>query len=360
MYQGITLPLMNNTKGYAAQSATDPLGPFSFQRRDVRPHDVQIEILYCGVCHSDIHQARNEWEGSIYPMVPGHEVVGRVVKTGSHVSKFKIGDLVGVGCFVDSCRQCPECKAGLEQYCDKGMSPTYNGYEQDHRTPTYGGYSTQIVVDENYTLSVSPKLPLEGVAPLLCAGITTYSPLRHWKVGKGHKLGVLGLGGLGHMAVKLGASFGAEVTMLSSSPSKEADAKRLGAHHFALTSESDVFKKLSKSFDFIIDTVSAPHDVEAYLSTLKTDGVLILVGLPAEPLKVQGFSIVPKRRSVAGSMIGGIPETQEMLDYCAEHGITSDVEVIPIQQINEAYEKMIKGQVKYRFVIDIASLKNEG
>jgi alcohol dehydrogenase (NADP+) len=350
---------MNNTKAYAAQSATDPLGPFSLNRRDIRPHDVQIDILYCGVCHSDIHQVRDEWGGSIYPMVPGHEIVGRVVKTGNQVSKFKIGDLVGVGCFVDSCRECPECKAGLEQYCDQGMSPTYNGYEQDGKTPTYGGYSTQIVVDENYTLSVSPKLPLEGVAPLLCAGITTYSPLRHWKVGKGHKLGVLGLGGLGHMAVKLGASLGAEVTMLSSSPSKEADAKRLGAHHFALTSGPNVFQKLAKSFDFIIDTVSAPHDVEPYLGTLRTDGVFILVGLPPDPLQVPGFSIVPKRRSVAGSMIGGIPETQEMLDYCAEHGITSDVEVIRIQQINEAYERMIKGQVKYRFVIDIASLKNE-
>jgi alcohol dehydrogenase (NADP+) len=348
---------MNNTKAYAANSPTDPLGPFSFQRRDVGPHDVQIDILYCGVCHSDIHQARDEWGGSIYPMVPGHEIVGRVIKTGNHVSKFKAGDLAGVGCFVDSCRECPECKAGLEQYCDKGMSPTYNGYEQDKKTPTYGGYSTQIVVDEKYVLSVSPKLDLAGVAPLLCAGITTYSPLRHWKVGPGSKVGVLGLGGLGHMAVKLASSFGAEVTMLSTSPSKEADAKRLGAERFVLTTDPEAFSKNAKSFDVIIDTVSGQHDLESYFTTLKTDGVLVLVGLPPEPLPVSGFSLVPKRRSFVGSMIGGIPETQEMLDYCAEHGITSDVEVIPIQKINEAWERTIKGQVKYRFVIDIASLK---
>jgi uncharacterized zinc-type alcohol dehydrogenase-like protein len=348
---------MNNTKAYAANSSTDPLGPFSFQRREVGPHDVQIDILYCGVCHSDIHQARDEWGGSIYPMVPGHEIVGRVIKTGNHVTKFKAGDLAGVGCFVDSCRECPECKAGLEQYCDKGMSPTYNGYEQDKKTPTYGGYSTQILVDEKYVLSVSPKLSLEGVAPLLCAGITTYSPLRHWKVGPGQRVGVLGLGGLGHMAVKLASSFGAEVTMLSTSASKEADAKRLGAERFVLTTEPEAFSKLAKNFDVIIDTVSAQHDLEPYFTTLKTDGVLVLVGLPPNPLPVSGFSLVPKRRSLVGSMIGGIPETQEMLDYCAEHGITSDVEVIPIQQINEAWERTIKGQVKYRFVIDIASLK---
>ena len=350
---------MNNTKAYATHGPTDPLGPFSFQRREVGPHDVQIEILYCGVCHSDIHQARDEWGGSIYPMVPGHEIVGRVIKTGNHVKKFKAGDLAGVGCFVDSCRECPECKAGLEQYCDQGMSPTYNGYEQDKKTPTYGGYSTQIIVDENYVLSISPKLSLEGVAPLLCAGITTYSPLRHWKVGSGNKVAVLGLGGLGHMAVKLASSFGAEVTMLSTSASKEADAKRLGAERFVLTTDPEAFNKLAKSFDVIIDTVSAQHDLEPYFATLKTDGVLVLVGLPPNPLPVSGFSLVPKRRSLVGSMIGGIPETQEMLDYCAEHNITSDVEVIPIQQINEAWERTIKGQVKYRFVIDIASLKDE-
>src|ERR1700736_3922577 len=349
---------MNNTNAYAAQSATDALAPFSFQRRDVQAHDVQIDILFCGVCHSDIHQARDEWGGSIYPMVPGHEIVGRVIKAGNGVTKFKVGDLVGIGCFVDSCRECEQCQAGQEQYCEKGMSPTYNGYEQDHKTPTMGGYSTQIVVDEKYVLRVSPDLPLEGVAPLLCAGITTYSPLRHWNVGKGHKVGVLGLGGLGHMGVKLASAFGAEVTMLSTSASKEADAKRLGAHHFALTSKPDVLKQLSMHFDFILDTVSAPHAYEAYLNTLKTDGVLICVGLPAEPMGVPAFSLVPRRRSIAGSMIGGIAATQEMLDYCAANNIVSDVQVIPIQQINEAYERTIKGQVKYRFVIDIASLKD--
>src|SRR6202047_5394281 len=346
-----------NTKAYAAPSATERLSPFTMSRREVGAHDVQIEIVYCGVCHSDIHQVRNEWGNSIYPMVPGHEIVGRIVKVGNQVKQFKVGDLAGVGCFVDSFRECPNCAAGLEQYCRNGLIVTYNGYEKDGKTPTYGGYSTQIVVDEKYTLKVSPNLPIEGVAPLLCAGITTYSPLRHWKVGKGHKVGVLGLGGLGHMAVKLAASFGAEVTMLSTSASKEADAKRLGAHHFALTSKPDVLKQLSMHFDFILDTVSAPHDYEAYLNTLKTDGVLICVGLPAEPMGVPAFSLVPRRRSIAGSMIGGIAETQEMLDYCAAHNIVSDVEVISIQQINEAYERTMKGDVKYRFVIDSASLK---
>jgi alcohol dehydrogenase (NADP+) len=348
---------MNNTRAYAAQSATDAIAPFSFQRREVQPHDVQIDILYCGVCHSDIHQARNEWGGSIYPMVPGHEIVGRVLGTGSQVTKFKTGDLVGVGCFVDSCRECSQCKKGNEQYCERGMSPTYNGYEQDGKTPTYGGYSTQIVVDDNYVLKVPSGLTLEGVAPLLCAGITTYSPLRHWNVGNGHKVGVLGLGGLGHMGVKIAAALGAEVTMLSSSSSKEADAKRLGANRFVLTTNPEAFKENANYFDFIVDTVSAPHDVEKYLGTLNVDGVLIMVGLPPEPFSVLAHSLVPRRRSIAGSMIGGIAETQEMLDFCAAHNIVSDVEVIPIQQINEAYEKTIKGQVKYRFVIDIASLK---
>lgn len=347
-----------NTQAYAARHATAPLAPFSLERREVGPHDVQIGILYCGVCHSDIHQVRNEWQNSIYPMVPGHEIVGRVIKVGAHVKGFKPGDLAGIGCFVDSCRECPSCKAGLEQYCETSLIGTYNAYEKDGKTPTYGGYSTQIVVDESYTLKVSEKLSLEAVAPLLCAGITTYSPLRHWKVGKGHKVGIMGLGGLGHMAVKFAASFGAEVTMLSTSASKEADAKRLGAHHFALTSDPATLAELSRSFDFIIDTVSAPHDYTVALNMLKTDGVLICVGAPAEPAAIPAFSLIPKRVSIAGSMIGGIAETQEMLDYCAEHNIVSDVEVIPIQQINEAYERMMKGDVKYRFVIDIASLKN--
>jgi Zn-dependent alcohol dehydrogenases len=347
-----------NTKAYAAPSATERLGPFTLNRREIGAHDVNIEIVYCGVCHSDIHQVRNEWGNSIYPMVPGHEIVGRLTKVGDQVKEFRAGDLAGVGCFVDSCRACPNCAAGLEQYCRNGLIVTYNGYEKDGKTPTYGGYSTQIVVDEKYTLKVSSDLPLEGVAPLLCAGITTYSPLRHWKVGKGHKVGVLGLGGLGHMAVKLAASFGAEVTMLSGSRSKEADSKRLGAHHFVLTSDEEAMKRLDNHFDFIVDTVSAPHDYTKYLNTLDTDGVMICVGAPPEPTPIPAFSLLSQRRSIVGSLIGGIPETQEMLDYCAEHGITSDVEIIPIQQINEAYERMMKGDVKYRFVIDIVSLKD--
>ncbi|PSL47666.1 putative zinc-type alcohol dehydrogenase-like protein [Chitinophaga niastensis] len=345
------------TKAYAVQDATSPLGPWSFERREVGPHDVQIEILYCGVCHSDIHQVRNEWGNSMYPMVPGHEIVGRITKIGDHVTRFKVGDLAGIGCFVDSCRECTPCKDGEEQYCVTGGASTYNGMEMDRKTPTYGGYSTQIVADEKYTLKVSDKLPLEGVAPLLCAGITTYSPLRHWKVGKGHKVAVLGLGGLGHMAVKLAAAMGAEVTMLSTSPSKEADARRLGAHHFALITNTDRMKGLRSQFDFIINTISAPHDYSTYLNLLNLDGVMICLGVPPEPSVVPAFNLIMGRRSIAGSLIGGIRETQEMLDYCAAHNITSDVEVIDIKDINTAYERMLKGDVKYRFVIDIASLK---
>ena len=344
-------------KAYAAQSATTPLGPWSFDRREPGEHDVVIDILYCGVCHSDIHQVRDEWGGSIYPMVPGHEIVGRISRVGSHVKDFKVGDLAGIGCFVDSCRVCGSCKDGLEQYCETFLSGTYNGYEQDRKTPTYGGYSTQITVDEKYTLKVSPKLPLDGVAPLLCAGITTWSPLREWKVGKGHRLGVLGLGGLGHMAVKLGVALGAEVTMLSSSSSKEKDAKKLGAHKFALTSDANALKQYTGYFDFIIDTVSAQHDFNTYLNLLKRDGTLILVGAPPKPIDFPAFGIIARRKRIAGSMIGGIRETQEMLDFCAEHNIVSDVEVIDIRDINTAYERMIKGDVRYRFVIDIASLK---
>jgi uncharacterized zinc-type alcohol dehydrogenase-like protein len=348
---------MPATHAFAAQNATTPLGPFDFQRREPGNQDVVIDILYCGVCHSDLHQIRDEWGGSIFPMVPGHEIVGRVTRVGSQVKGFKTGDIAGVGCFVDSCRVCPSCKAGLEQYCEQGMTGTYNSYERDGKTPTYGGYSTQIVVDEAYVLRIPEGLPLEGVAPLLCAGITTYSPLREWKVGKGHKLGVLGLGGLGHMAVKLGAAFGAEVTMLSSSPSKEADAKRLGAHQFALTTDQGGMAKYKEYFDFIIDTVSAPHSLPFYLQLLKRDGTIILVGAPPAPHQLPGFDMLLKRRRVAGSLIGGIKETQEMLDYCGKNKIVSDVEVIPIQDINKAYERMLKGDVKYRFVIDIASLK---
>jgi uncharacterized zinc-type alcohol dehydrogenase-like protein len=348
---------MSTTKAYAAQDAVTPLNPFSFERRDPGPHDVQIEILFCGVCHSDVHQVRNEWGGSIYPMVPGHEIVGRVTKTGDHVKNFKIGDLAGVGCFVDSCRVCSNCQSGLEQYCDEGMTGTYNGRERGTNAPTYGGYSTQIVVDEKYTLKISDKLSLAGVAPLLCAGITTYSPLRHVGVRKGHKVAVMGLGGLGHMAVKFAASFGAEVTMLSTSPSKEADATKLGAHHFALTTDKDTVKKLQNSFDFILNTVSAPHEYGPFLDMLRTDGTMIVVGVPRAPSQVPAFNLIMKRRSIIGSLIGGIKETQEMLDYCAEHNIVSDVEVIDIKDIDQSYERMLKGDVRYRFVIDIASLR---
>ncbi len=342
---------------YAAYNATDPLRAFSIHRREVGQHDVKIEILYCGVCHTDIHQAHNDWKGSVYPMVPGHEIVGRITAVGAQVTKFKTGQFAGVGCFIDSCRKCPQCYAGLEQYCNNGMTVTYNGYERDGKTPTYGGYSTHIVVDENYTLHISDKLPLAGVAPLLCAGITTYSPLRHWKIGKGSKVGVVGLGGLGHMAVKLANSLGAEVTLFSSSKSKQADSKRLGAHHFVHSSDPDNFKPLSNQLDLIIDTVSAPHDYAVYLNTLKIDGVMVCVGVPTDNISLPPFSLISQRRSVAGSMIGGISETQEMLDYCTEHQIVSDIEIIPIQKINEAYERMLKNDVKYRFVIDMSSLK---
>ena len=344
------------TKGYAAQNATDPLGPFSFERRDLLPDDVQIEILYCGVCHSDLHTVRSEWGPTVYPCVPGHEIVGRVSNVGSSVTKFKAGDLAGVGCLVDSCQECNNCNQGLEQYCEKVATQTYNNPDRINGSNTLGGYSNQIVVKESFVLSVSEKLALEGVAPLLCAGITTYSPMRHWKVGKGHKVGVLGLGGLGHMAVKLAVSFGAEVTMLSTSPSKEADAKRLGAHKFALTKDPEQLKGLANYFDFIIDTVSADHDYNLYLGLLNTNGVMICVGAPPTPAQIPAFNLIFQRRSVVGSLIGGLPETQEMLDYCAEHNITSDVEVIAIKDINEAYERMLKGDVRYRFVIDMATL----
>ena len=344
------------TKGYAAQKAGTPLAPWSFQRRELKPQDVQLDILFCGVCHSDLHQVRDEWGNGIFPMVPGHEIIGRVSKIGNLIHKFKVGELVGVGCLVDSCRVCDNCQHGLEQYCTGGNSQTYNGLEQDKKTPTYGGYSNMIIVHEDFVLHVSDKLPLEGVAPLLCAGITTYSPLKHWKVGIGHKVAVLGLGGLGHMAVKFASSFGAEVTMLSTSPSKEADAKKLGAHKFVLTSNIDTLNAVKGYFDFIIDTVSAPHDYNLYLSLLKTDGVHICVGAPPTQTKIIGFNLIGGRKSLVGSMIGGLPETQEMLDYCAKHNITSDVEVIDIKYIDKAYERMLKGDVRYRFVIDMGTL----
>lgn len=344
---------MPSTLAYAAQSATSPLTNWTLERRNPKPHDVAIEILYCGVCHSDLHTARGEWGNSVFPVVPGHEIVGRVTAVGSHVKKFKVGDLAAIGCLVDSCRECDNCKEGLEQYCANGATGTYNSPERDGSGITYGGYSKAIVAHEDFVLHISDKLPLAGVAPLLCAGITTYSPLRHWKVGKGTKVGVLGLGGLGHMGVKLAVSFGAEVTMLSSTAAKKADAEKLGAHHFALTKDPDQVKALAKSFDFILNTVSAPHDYNMYLNMLKTNGVMVCVGAPPAPAQVPAFNLIFQRRSLAGSLIGGLPETQEMLDYCAEHKIVSEVEVISIKDINEAYERMLKGDVRYRFVIDM-------
>ncbi len=347
---------MSITKAYAAQASTTPLAAWSFERRDPKPNDVQIEILYCGVCHSDLHTARNEWGGTIYPCVPGHEIVGRVTAVGKDVINFKVGDLAGVGCLVDSCRECDNCKDGLEQYCSNGMVGTYNGQQKDGSGNTYGGYSKSIVVREEFVLRISDKLPLEAVAPLLCAGITTYSPLRYWKVGKGQKVAVLGLGGLGHMGVKLAVAMGAEVTMLSHTASKEKDAKRLGAHHFILTTNEEQLKKAMGSFDFILDTVSADHDYNFYLGLLRTNGVMVCVGAPSTPAQVPAFNLIFGRKSIAGSLIGGIPETQEMLDFCAEHNIVSDVEVIAIKDINEAYERMLKGDVRYRFVLDMATL----
>jgi uncharacterized zinc-type alcohol dehydrogenase-like protein len=347
---------VQKTKAYAAQSAASPLAPFEISRREVGDRDVLIEIAYCGVCHSDIHQARDEWGGSIFPMVPGHEIVGRVARVGSQVKDFKAGDLAGVGCMVDSCHACERCRRDIEQFCEKTAAFTYNGTEMDRKTPTYGGYSSRIVVDERFTLKIAGGLDPARAAPLLCAGITTYSPLRRWKTKKGDRVGVVGLGGLGHMAVKLAASMGAEVTMLSTSRKKEADARRMGAHEFALTSEKATFKRLADRFDLVIDTVSAPHDLDQYLGMLRPEGALVLVGVPPAPMPVKAFSVIQGNKILSGSMIGGIAETQEMLDYCAQHEIASDVEIIPIQKINEAYERMIRGDVRYRFVIDLKSL----
>ena len=347
---------MSSIKAYAAQDATAPLAPWTITRRDTKPHDVQIQILYCGVCHSDLHTARNEWGNTVFPCVPGHEIVGKVTAVGEHVKKFKVGDLAGIGCLVDSCRECDNCKEGLEQYCTNGMVGTYNGKEKDGSGNTYGGYSKSIVAHEDFVLHISDKLPLEAVAPLLCAGITTYSPLRHWKIGKGHKVGILGLGGLGHMGVKLAAAMGAEVTMLSHTAAKEADAKKLGAHHFVLTSDMGQVKKVMGSFDFILDTVSAEHNYNFYLGLLRTNGVMVCVGVPPSPAQIPAMNLIFGRKSFAGSLIGGLPETQEMLDFCAEHNIVSDVELIAIKDINVAYERMLKGDVRYRFVIDMATL----
>jgi uncharacterized zinc-type alcohol dehydrogenase-like protein len=346
---------MLQTKGYAAMTARAALTHFSFERRDVGPRDILIAITHCGICHSDIHQARDEWGGSLFPMVPGHEIVGTVARVGTEVKTFKAGDQAGVGCFVDSCRSCAACREGQEQYCEAGMLLTYSGRDKAGHI-TQGGYSSQIVVDEHYALRIPDTLSPAGAAPLLCAGITTYSPLRHWGVGKYHKLAVVGLGGLGHMAVKIAQTLGTEVTVLSSSEKKRQDALRLGAAHFEITSQPGTLAKLQRHFDFIIDTVSAPHDYNALVNLLKTDGTLILVGAPEKPAPLEPFPLILHRRSIAGSVIGGIRETQEMLDFCAEHKIESDVEVIPIQQVNEAYERVLKGDVRFRFVIDLASL----
>jgi alcohol dehydrogenase (NADP+) len=344
-------------KAYAAQSPTSPLTPFNFDRRALREHDVLVDILYSGVCHSDLHQVRDEWGGSIYPMVPGHEIVGKVVSVGSHVKKFKAGDTAGVGVMIDSCRVCKSCNNWMEQYCSEGMTGTYNGYERDKVTIAQGGYSTQIVTDERWVYLVSDKLSLPGVAPLLCAGITTYSPLRFADVKSGDKVAVAGLGGLGHMAVKFAVAMGAEVTMLSTSKSKEADARKLGAHHFILSSDESAMNTVKSHFDVVVDAVSGNHDYEIYLKLLDVQGKLLVVGLPPAEPKVNTFELIKNRRSIIGSMIGGTKETQEMLDFCADKNIVADVEVIPMDYINKAYERMLKSDVKYRFVIDMASLK---
>ncbi len=347
-------------KAFAAKSATSPLAQTSIQRRAPRPQDIQIEILYCGVCHSDLHQARNEWESmmpTVYPCVPGHEIVGRVAKAGSAVKKFKEGDIAAVGCMVDSDRTCPNCRAGNEQFCDGPATFTYNSEDKHLGGVTYGGYSDSIVVDETFALRVSNKLNLAAAAPLLCAGITTYSPLRHWNVRKGQKVGIVGLGGLGHMGVKFANAFGAHVVLFTTSPNKANDALRLGAHEVVVSKNAAEMQKHAGSFDFILDTVSAEHNVGAYLDLVKLDGTLTMVGASPTPLPVPVGSLLFRRRRLAGSIIGGIRETQEMLDFCAEHGIACDIEMIRIQQINEAYERLLKSDVKYRFVIDMASLK---
>ncbi len=339
-------------RGYAARSAESPLAPWEFERRQPGPKDVRIQIDHCGICHSDIHFARNEWHFTTYPCVPGHEIVGRVVEVGSGVSRYREGDLVGVGCFVDSCRTCPSCREGLETYCETGARMTYGSFEADGKTPTYGGYATQIVVDEDFVLRIPASLDPAAAAPLLCAGITTYSPLRHVGVTAGMRVAVLGLGGLGHMGVKLAASFGAEVTILSHSAAKEADARRLGASDFVLTSGEKALAPLAGRFDVILDTVSAVHDLNSYIGCLKRDGTLIMVGASPDPLPLATFPLIMGRRRVLGSLVGGLPQTQEMLDHCGKHGIVSDIERIVPEQINESYDRAVRGDVKYRFVID--------
>lgn len=344
-------------KAYGTEAADAALDQLNIRRRQPKPHDVEIDILYCGVCHSDLHTARNEWHGTIYPCVPGHEIVGRVVSVGDHVKKFKVGDMAAVGCLVDSCRECQYCKEDLEQYCEGGHTQTYNSPDPYLGTQTYGGYSESIVVDEAFVLKVPENLDPAATAPLLCAGITTYSPLKHWNIGPGHKVGIVGLGGLGHMGVKLAKAMGAEVIVFTTSASKVEDAKRLGADDVVLSKDDSQMQRYAGKLHFVLDAVSAQHDINAYLNLLRVDGSLALVGAPEHPLPVAAFSLIPYRRSFAGSMIGGIAETQEMLDFCGQHNIVSDIEIINIQQINEAYDRLLKGDVKYRFVIDMASLK---
>jgi alcohol dehydrogenase (NADP+) len=346
-------------KAFGTEAADADLQQLDIERRNPTPHDIEIEILYCGVCHSDLHTARNEWHSTVYPCVPGHEIVGKVTRVGSHVTKFKEGDLAAVGCMVDSCRECDYCNEGLEQYCAEGNTGTYNSPDTHLGGHTFGGYSESIVVNEGYVLRVPDNLDLAATSPLLCAGITTYSPLKKWNVGPGQKVGVVGLGGLGHMAVKIAKAMGADVIVFTTSPSKVEDAKRLGADDVVLSKEADQMAKYAGKLHFVLDAVSAQHDINAYLNLLRVDGSLVLVGAPEQPLPVAAFSLIPLRRSFAGSMIGGIPETQEMLDFCGKHNIVSDIEMIDIQQINEAYERLLKGDVKYRFVIDMASLKNK-
>ena len=350
---------MPKVLGYAAQSPSTPLAPFAFQRRATGPRDVALDILYCGVCHSDLHTVRNEWQGTVYPSVPGHEIVGRVTAVGAEVSKFRIGDLVGVGCMVDSCQHCQPCAQSLEQYCENGFTGTYNGPEQGTGANTYGGYSSHIVVRESFVLRIShDAAELAAVAPLLCAGITTYSPLRQWNVGPGHKVGIVGLGGLGHMGVKIAAAMGAHVVLFTTSAGKRDDALRLGAKEVVVSKNADEMTAHASSFDFILNTVAAPHDLDAFLVLLKLDGTMTLVGAPASPHPSPGvFNLIMKRRRLAGSLIGGIQETQDMLDFCARHGIVSDVELIRMDQIETAFERMLKSDVKYRFVVDMSSLE---
>ena len=343
------------SRGYAVKSAKAPLESFSFERRELREHDVQLEILYAGICHSDIHQAREEWGPAIFPMVPGHEIVGKVTQIASGVTKFKVGDLIGVGVFVDSCRKCDSCKAGLEQYCVEGMTGTYNTYERDGKTVAMGGYSDSFVIDEDYAVHIPANLDLTGVAPLMCAGITLYSPLKNWQAGPGKKVGVIGLGGLGHMGVKFAVALGADVTVFSHSPAKESDAKKMGAHHFVSTKDVDNLKKLDKQFDLLLNTVSADIDLDPYLQMLKLDGTLVVIGLPGKPYAINAGTLLGQRRSLAGSMIGGIAQLQEMLNFCGEKSIISDVEVIKADYINTAYDRTVASDVKYRFVIDAKS-----